>query len=288
MAELTPAQKRKQTMELKKRQETVVSKYGEFVDVLPKDLGWFDTRESAVELVKTMHVDIMGKDKQGNARPFNDLKYFLFQAAQRKLNPFKQQIHALYIWDSSIKSEKLVVVTGIGGFRKIAQKSERPLYAGVSEPVWTFKEDEEGGQPIKATVQVFAYNPVTGDREAIATGVAWWDEYVKLVDEYGSDRQKTGRKVPNTTWATKGKLMLAKCAEAMALRQAFPDELGGLYEPAEIDHLHTQPSDEEIEEGEQAKRDAIKEELEKRRKAGTVFEGEVVDNKPEGDNSSNG
>jgi len=262
------ADKRKKTLEQNKQIAKIEKKYSEFASVLPKD--WFSTDDEAVGLVKSMHTDIMGKDKNGMARPFNDLKYFLFQAAQRNLNPFKQQIHAVYIWDSQIKSEKLVVITGIAGFRSIAQRSKRPLYAGSSEPEWNSDEDDK---LLNCKVSVYAYNPVTGAREIVSTGVAWYDEYAKMVDEY-VDGKKTGNKKPNTTWATRPKGMLAKCAEALALRQIFSDELSGLYVAEEIDHLTVVPDDSQL--SDEDRKAAIEEKVRNFNKSENATEGEVV------------
>jgi hypothetical protein len=54
--------------------------------------------------------------------------------------------------------------------------------------------------------------------------VALWDEYVALKRD-GSVTQM---------WANKGALMLAKCAEALALRKAFPQDLSGIYTSDEM------------------------------------------------------
>lgn len=254
---LTPTQKRKmaaqkrlQTMATKKRVDQIVDQYKGITNVIPDT--WARTETDKLALLKSIHSDILGKDKEGNGRTLDDLKYFMFQCSQRNLNPFKQQIHAVYIYDKQVRGEKLVVITGIGGFRSIAQRSPRPLYAGSGEPVWDM--DEETGLPKSATVQVFAYNPVTGEREAITTGVAWFDEYKKESDEYVDETdadgkkiwdaqarryksKKSGEKVLNPTWQQRPKGMIAKCAEALALRAAFPEELSGLYVQEEVDHL---------------------------------------------------
>ena len=61
------------------------------------------------------------------------------------------------------------------------------------------------------------------------TGVALYREYV------GTRFDKTtGQQVPNSMWQTKPVSMIAKCAEALALRKAFPQDLSGLYTADEM------------------------------------------------------
>jgi len=50
--------------------------------------------------------------------------------------------------------------------------------------------------------------------------------------QYFSDGDN-GQKL-NSTWANRGPEQLEKCAEALALRKAFPEELGGLYLQEEL------------------------------------------------------
>ena len=56
------------------------------------------------------------------------------------------------------------------------------------------------------------------------SAIAFWDEYAQLTKE--------GK--PTAFWKNKSHIMLAKCAEALALRRAFPIELSGLYTKEEM------------------------------------------------------
>jgi phage recombination protein Bet len=246
-----------------------------------------------------MHLDILGnyidktdpKNHVMMPRPIGDLRYFFLQVSQMKLNPFKKQVHAWYVWDSSIKAEKMVVVTGIGGFRSIAQRAAKPLYAGSGEPEYeefTDEDEDKKGLPKVAKVKIYAYNPMNGNREHVATGVARWDEYARYEDEWkwDADKQKkvkTGSTKLNSTWEQRPYGQLAKCAEALGLRQMWPDELGGLYVTEEVDHMRARQVPEletpAVEDDREAK---VKEAVEayKKSKAKPAQEGEIVNDKP--------
>lgn len=220
---------------------------------------WADGEEQKLSLIKSIYLDVLGthivkgRDDRGKEietvehRPLADLRYFMFLSAQRKLNPFKNQIHAVYIWDSTIKGEKLVPITGIDGFASLAQRTGR--YAGVSDATFEFypdNHDKYAELPKSATVDLFAYNPVTGAREAVVRATVWWEEYAKYKEiwKYDSGQKKkvgTGEFVLNSTWRNRPKGQLEKCAQALAFRRGFPEETGGLYVIQEVDRLRDKP-----------------------------------------------
>jgi len=114
-------------------------------------------------------------------------------------------------YDGKLKREKLTIQVSIDGYRAVAADTNG--YAGSDDAVFV----ERDGKPIQATVTV--YRIVQGVRCPF-TASARFDEYVQT-------NNKTGQVLGQ--WASKPFVMLAKCAEALALRKAFPSELGGTY-----------------------------------------------------------
>ena len=139
---------------------------------------------------------------------------FFFQVAERcNLDPFKRQIHAVKRWDGTMQRNVMTFQVGIDGLRAIAARTG--LYAGNDDPVF---ELDNNGFPVKATVTV--YRLVGGQRQSFTASV-YYSECVQTVS-----KEKGGG--PNSMWAKRPFGQLGKCAEAAALRKAFPEESSGL------------------------------------------------------------
>ena len=144
-----------------------------------------------------------------------DLAVFFHQAQKTGLDPFARQIYMIE------RGGRFGIQTSIDGLRIVAQRSGE--YAGQSGPFWCGEDGEwkdvwlAKTPPIAAKVGVYR----KGFSEALFA-VARWDSYA----------------VPNSPiWRKMPDLMLAKCAEALALRKAFPNDLSGIYTDDEMSQV---------------------------------------------------
>lgn len=154
-----------------------------------------------------------------NNAPLPIAKAFVEIAKRRGLPPEEKQIYLVNYGGTWI------VQTAIDGYRAIAERSGR--YAGSSDPVFV----EDNPYPFKATITV--KKAMDGGAIAEFSASAFWAEY------YPGDGNRgiMWRKMPHT--------MLAKCAEALALRKAFPADLSGIYTNEEMhqaDNGHPEPT----------------------------------------------
>jgi phage recombination protein Bet len=152
------------------------------------------------------------------APTLDDAEFLFFAQVCRAagLNPIMNQIHAIKRKDSKAPGgSKLTIQTSIHGLRLIADRTK--CYAPGREP--TFVTD--GRDILSATAYVKKY---AGGQWHEVADTAYWTEYVQT---YPSGD-------PIALWATKPHVMLAKCAEALALRRAFPAEMAGLYTDDEM------------------------------------------------------
>jgi phage recombination protein Bet len=162
----------------------------------------------------------------------SDDEFALFAEVARTtgLNPFQRQIYAIMrqAYDPAQKKKvaRMTIQTGIDGYRLIAARTG--LHAGTTDAEYG---PEVNGWPSWARVTVRRLLPGGGIADFTAT--ARWDEYVQTKDEYENDR-KTGKVIPSGQWPKMPYLMLGKCAEALALRKAFPAELSGVYTAEEM------------------------------------------------------
>lgn len=153
----------------------------------------------------------------------DELQMFLYQCKRTGLDPLTRQIYCIHRKQDG--KEKMSIQTSIDGFRVIAERSG--VYGGQSAPVF----EEADGMPVKCTIAVYKFKGTTRYEAAVA--VAYFKEYVQTKDEW-INNQRTGRKIVSDMWARMPHTMLAKVAEALALRKAFPQDLSGLYTDDEM------------------------------------------------------
>lgn len=142
----------------------------------------------------------------------DEIQFFGEVCKRTGLDPFRKQIHAVKRWDSKERREVWSFQTGVDGFRAIAHRSG--ACAGIDDAVFD-PADESTEFPRSASVTV--YRIVKGQRVPF-TAKARWNEYVQTTKE---------GKV-TSMWFKLPYSQLAKCAECLALRKAFPEDLSDL------------------------------------------------------------
>lgn len=130
----------------------------------------------------------------------SEFQMFLEFCKSTGLNPFKKEI-----W--FIKTGAGVqMMTGINGFLTIA--NNHPQFDGM-----TVKIDEQDGKLVSATCTVYRK-----DRKYPSEATVYYSEYAKN----------------SPIWRTMPRMMLQKVAKSVALREAFPQELNGIYTQEEM------------------------------------------------------
>jgi phage recombination protein Bet len=158
----------------------------------------------------------------------DELMLFLHVASSRGLDPFRKHIYAVSRYDSKKKRNVMAHQVSIDGLRLIAQRSGR--YEGQTPPQWCGPDGKwtdvwlAPEPPAAAKVGVY----IKGTREPLVA-IALYRTFVQTYKP-----QSGGNPVPTKFWADMPEHMLAKCAEAQALRKAFPEEAGGLYTSEEM------------------------------------------------------
>jgi len=148
----------------------------------------------------------------------DELQLFIHACKRTGLDPFMKQIHA--VKRRTKNGEVMTIQVSIDGFRLLAERSGK--YSPGKEP--TFKYDQND-KLLSATAYV---------KKQTADGT--WHEVAAsaLYDEYVQKYTYNGKETIGSFWKDKPHIMLAKVAEALALRKAFPADLSGLYTKDEM------------------------------------------------------
>lgn len=158
-----------------------------------------------------------------------DLDIFFHQAVRTGLDPFARQIYMIGRRSKDYRTGEYVtkqtIQTGIDGFRLIARRAadarretfsmDDVLWAGPDGKWYDLWIWDRPPSAAKVTVHV---------GEAHFSAVAATREYMPT-DRNGN---------PTGQWRNMPAVMIAKCAEALALRKAFPMDLSGVYTGEEM------------------------------------------------------
>lgn len=152
--------------------------------------------------LKNNNLDMLAALRNTVAPGLNDSEFLLFSEMCKAtgLNPATKEIWAIKT------SGRLQLMTGINGFLRIA--NSHPQFDGMEV---SFEWD--GKQLVSCTVKVHRK-----DRKFPSVATAYWSEYAKQTP----------------IWRSMPTVMLSKCAKSLAIREAFINELGGLYTQEEM------------------------------------------------------
>lgn len=153
-----------------------------------------------------------------------ELSAFLHLCQRTRLDPFSRQIYLIGRYDKRQRRKVYTPQTSIDGYRVIAHRAaaEAGHKLGYEDTLWCAKDGQ--WRDVWLSEDPPAAAKVTVIRNGMRfSAVARYAEYVQLRDG-----------APSGLWGKMPATMTAKCAEALALRMAFPHDLAGVYTAEEM------------------------------------------------------
>jgi phage recombination protein Bet len=142
----------------------------------------------------------------------DQFRLFIEVCKYHSLNPFARQIYAV------VRGGQMAIQTSIDGYRLLAERSGK--YAGQTGPQWCGDDEVWKDVWLSDTPPAAArIGVLRKDFDQITWGVAKYKSYAQS----------------SPLWTKMPDVMLAKCAESLALRKAFPAEMSGIYTKEEME-----------------------------------------------------
>jgi len=188
--------------------------------------------------------------KRTVAKDTNDDEFNLFieYARSKQLDPFSKQIIAVVYSKDNAEKRKMTIIVTQDGQRVLASRC-RDYRPAETEPEFTVNSNlKSTTNPLgleKVTITLWkqdsvgAWHPVKG--------WAYWDEYAPVKEEWAYSQEENKRKPTGKltldasgNWAKMPRVMLAKCANMVALRAGWPETFSGLYVEEEMERAVVQ------------------------------------------------
>lgn len=176
-----------------------------------------------------------------SAKSFEGVSMALAYCKARGLDIMKRPVHIVPMWSSEKKTYVETVWPGISEIRTTASRTgayagkDAPVFGPDTTEVFSGEVNEGFGKnrhKVKKNIsvtfpewcEVTVHRMVKGQRVPFTEIVYWKEAYAS----------RGGSDIPNEMWCKRARGQLAKCAEAAALRCAFPEEIGNEYAAEEM------------------------------------------------------
>lgn len=193
-----------------------------------------------------VHVPVPAQQRGIDAAAWNALKNSVYRGASdamillaidyckaRRYDPLMKPVHIVKTWDEESRSYVEGIWPGINLHRTQASRSTVHPYAGQDEPIYGPDVTKKLGASdftFPEWCKITVYRMIGGQRVSY-TGLIYFIETFASIKDGG----------PNRMWRKRPRGQLAKCAEAEALRKAFPEETGGEPTAEEMEDQHIGP-----------------------------------------------
>lgn len=154
-----------------------------------------------------------------------ELSSFLHLCQRTQLDPFSRQIYLIGRWNNQAGRKVFTPQTSIDGYRVIAHRAAGTSHhsLGYDDTLWC------GPDGAWRDVWLADEPPAAAKVTVIRNG-----ERFSAVARFTEYAQTTNQGKLTRMWASMSATMIAKCAESLALRKAFPHDLAGVYTAEEM------------------------------------------------------